>query len=380
MKTAKKINTSLALFFTKKTSLATWAQVGNLDRETALYKKLSERLKAVSFITYGGEKDKKFSDRLYNIKLMPVQWHKRQILTILELMLKYYPELRRTSILKTNQIQGAEIPIAIKKKFGKKLITRCGYLYSYCTKKKTKDKRKIEEAIQLEAKAFSSADLGIVTAKWQRDFVVENYNIDPEKVKIIPNYVLTDIFKPYSNFEKEFDLIYIGRSDEGKNLRSLLEALIFLKKKNKNLSLILIGGSYRDKFLRELAVQHKLNITFKDNVPNFKLPMFINKARVFILPSKYEGHPKSLIEAMGCGLPCIGCDVTGINEVIDHMETGYMCGADYKSIADALDAVAFDETLQKELGKNARDYVLSSYSFDRIFKMEMEALREVAEK
>jgi glycosyltransferase involved in cell wall biosynthesis len=371
-------NKRLALFFTKKISLGTWAQVGNLDRETALYKKLSEYLKEVSFVTYGGKEDKKFSDKLDNIKLMPIKWHKRQTLTILELMLKYYPELRRTNILKTNQIQGAEIPIWLKKRFGKKLITRCGYLHSYCTEKRTKDKRKIEEAIQLEAKAFSSADLGIVTAKWQRDFVVENYNIDPEKVKIIPNYVLTDIFKPYSGFEKEFDLIYVGRSDEGKNLRSLLEALIFLKKKNKNLSLILIGGSYRDKNLRELAVQYKLNITFKDNVPNFKLPMFINRAKVFILPSKYEGHPKSLIEAMGCGLPCIGCDVTGINEVIDHMETGYLCGTNYKSIADALDVVVFDKPLQKELGKNAREYVLSNYSFDKIFKMEKEALREVA--
>ena len=118
-------NTRLSLFFTKKTSLATWARVGNLERETALYKKLSRNLKEVSFITYGGKKDKKFSDRLHTIKLMPVQWHRREINTILELIMKYYPELRRTDILKTNQIRGAEIPIWVKKRFGKKLIVRC---------------------------------------------------------------------------------------------------------------------------------------------------------------------------------------------------------------------------------------------------------------
>ncbi len=371
-------DTTLTLFFTGGITLKTWAQVGNLNREVEIYRRLSNHLKRVNFVTYGDKQDKIYSNRIRDIKLLPIKWHKRQLLTILHLLLKHHPKIKDTDILKTNQISGSEIPIWIKKHFGKKLIVRCGYLHSYCTIKKTKDQKKIEKALQLESNAFFSADLGIVTAKWQKDIVVKNYKINPKKIRIIPNYVLTDIFKPYSGFEKEFDLIYIGRSDEGKNLRSLLKAINFLKKKNKNLSLILIGGSYRDKNLRELAVRYDLNVIFKDNIPNFKLPLFLNKSRIFILPSKYEGHPKSLIEAMGCGLPCIGCNVTGINEVIDHMETGYLCGVDYKSIADALDAVVFDETLQKKLGKNARDYILSNYSFDKIFKMEIEAIREVA--
>jgi glycosyltransferase involved in cell wall biosynthesis len=311
---------------------------------------------------------------------MSSKWHKRKAITLLDLMLKYYPEIRHTTVLKTNQIYGSEIPVWFKEKLGKKLIIRCGYLHSYCTQKQTTDKKKIEEAAQIEKKAFSSADLGIVTAKWQRDVVVKNYNIDPKKVKIIPNYVITDIFKPYSNFDKKFDLIYIGRSDEGKNLRSLLEALHYLKKKNKNLSLMLIGGSYRDKNLRELALQYNIDVTFKDNIPNFRLPILLNKARIFVLPSRYEGHPKSLIEAMGCGLPCIGCNVTGVKDVVNHMENGFLCGTDYESIAEAINLVTFDKTLQKKMGKNARDYVLSNYSLDKILKMEIEALKQVVEK
>lgn len=369
---------TLTFFFTAGIALKTWAQIGNLDREVEIYKRLSNHLKRINFITYGGKQDKIHSKRIGTIKLLPIKWYKRQPLTITHLLLKSLPEIINTDILKTNQISGSEIPIWIKKHFGKKLIVRCGYLHSYCTRKRTKNQEETKKAIQLEAKAFSSADLGIVTAKWERDFVVKNYNIDPKKVKIIPNYVVTDVFKPHPNIEKEFDLIYIGRSDEGKNLRSLLEALHFLKKKNKNLSLILIGGGYRDNKLRELASQYKLNVTFKDNVPNFELPFFLNKSRVFALPSKYEGHPKSLIEAMGCGLPSIGCDVTGINEVIDHMKTGYLCGTDYKSIADALNLVAFNGSLQKKIGKNARDYVMSNYSLEKILKMEIEAIREVA--
>jgi glycosyltransferase involved in cell wall biosynthesis len=373
-------NTHLALFFTKKTSLTTWYRVGNLDREIALYKKLAEILKEVKFITYGGHNDKKFSEILGRIKLISVRWHKSEINILIELILRHYPELRDTHLLKTNQIKGAEIPIWFKKRFGKTLIVRCGYLHSYFIKQKTNDQKEIENAVRLEKEAFTSADLGIVTSKWQKDIIIEDYNIDREKIKVIPNYVLTDVFKPYSDFKKDYDLIYVGRSREQKNLKSLLEALYHLKRKNKKLSILMIGGCSSDIELRKLATQYDLAITFKDNVPNFNLPIFLNKSKVFILPSKYEGHPKALIEAMSCGLPCIGSNVVGIKEVIKHKENGYLCTTDYKSITEAIEVVLADKSLRKTMGDNARKYVLSNCSLDIILKKELEVIKEVMEK
>lgn len=380
MQTSRKNSTSLTLFFTKKVGLKTWLRTGNFDREIALYKKLLENLKEVNFVTYGGKSDKKFMREPDNIKLMPVQWHEREINTVFELIMKYYPELRRTNVLKTNQIEGAGIPIWFKRRLGKKLITRCGYLHSYFVRESTTDKKKIETAVRLERNAFKSADLGVVTSNWQKDIVVENYNIAREKIKVIPNYVLTDIFKPNLFLSKEFDLIYVGRSNEQKNLNNLFEALYYLKRKNINLSLLMIGESYRDRKLRELAGKYSLNVTFRDNLPNFRLPLFLNRAKVFVLPSNYEGHPKSLIEAMSCGLPCIGSNVVGIKEDIRHMETGYLCNTDSESIAEAIDAVLPDESLRSYMGKNAREYILNNYSFDKISNKELAVIREVIEK
>jgi len=375
--TKKLEDTTLTLFFTGGVTLKTWAQVGNLDREVEIYKRLSNHLKRINFVAYGGKQDKIYSNRIGAIKLLPIKWYKRQPLTILHLLLKHHPEIRDTDIFKTNQIPGSEIPVWIKKHFGKKLITRCGYLYSYFVRKKATAKKEIENAVRLEKEAFTAADLGVVTSKWQKDIIIKDYNINREKIKVIPNYVLTDVFKPYLVSSKDFDLIYVGRSGEQKNLKNLFKALHCLKSKNKKVSLLMIGGSSRDRELRDITIQHNLDVTFKDNVPNFKLPLFLNRAKVFILPSNHEGHPKALIEAMSCGLPCIGCDVTGVNEVIDHMETGYLCNTNYESIAEAIDSVLFDELLHRHMGKNAREYVLSNYSLDKIFKMEMEALREV---
>jgi len=367
----------LTLFFTGDVSLKTWAGVGNLDRELEIYKRLSKKLKNVNMVTYGGKGDRVYAKNFGEINLLSTTWYNNSKLTVLHLLLKYLPQIFRSDILKTNQIPGSEIPIWIKKHFGKKLIVRCGYLHSYFIKNQSKDQKTINEAVRLEKEAFSYADMGIVTSSWQRDIIIKQYNIEPAKIKVIPNYVITNVFKPHPEIQKKYDLIFVGRSGSQKNISNLLEAIKYLKTKNKNISLLMIGGCCDNNEIREIVNQHRLNVTFKGNVPNFELPYVLNQAKVFILPSYYEGHPKALLEAMSCELPCIGSDVVGIKEDIQHMETGYLCKTDYKSIANAIETVLSDDYLRKEIGKSAREYIVKNYSIDKIFKKELEVIQEV---
>ncbi|ODS40540.1 MAG: hypothetical protein A7315_02585 [Candidatus Altiarchaeales archaeon WOR_SM1_79] len=376
----KREDTTLTLFFTGGVSLKTWADVGNLDRELGIYKRLSDKLKRVNFITYGGKQDEIYADNLGDIKLLPARWYSRRMFTTLHLLLKYYSELNDTDIIKTNQIPGSEIPLWFKKHLGKKLIVRCGYLHSRNTIKESKDEKVIRDAVELERNAFSAADMGIVTSTWQRDRIMEQYNLDPEKIKVIPNYVVTDVFKPHPEIKKNYDLVFVGRGGKEKNIDNLLKAMHYLKRKKRNISLLMVGGCYRDKKIKETANNYALDVTFKGNMPNFDLPYILNQARVFILPSYYEGHPKTLLEAMSCGLPCIGSDVTGIKEDIEHIKTGYLCDTDHESIANAIETVISDEALQKTIGKNAREYILKKYSIDQILEMELKVIREVIDK
>ena len=66
---------TLTLFFTGGVSLKTWVDVGNLDREIAIYEKLSHKMSEVNFLTYGGKEDKKYSDEIGNIDLLPTKWY-----------------------------------------------------------------------------------------------------------------------------------------------------------------------------------------------------------------------------------------------------------------------------------------------------------------
>jgi len=373
-------NTVLTLFFTGGVSLRTWVEIGNLDREVAIYKRLAQNLGKVNFVTYGGNQDRMISDRLDTVKLLPAVWHRRDIYTVAHLMLKYFPKLQDTDVIKTNQIIGSEVPIWFKKILRKKLIVRCGYLHSFFMKKISQDEKVIEDAVQTEKRAFRSADAGIVTSQWQKDLVIEQYKIDPEKIKVIPNYVVTDVFRPDSKTQKKYDLIFVGRGDEQKNVDNLLRAIQYLKIKNKSKSLLMVGQCSRNSESKKLVEKNGLNVTFKNNVPNIDLPPLLNQSKVFILPSFFEGHPKVLLEAMSCGLPCIGTRVRGIEEDIEHMKTGYLCDTDYESIAHAIETVLSNESLQRTIGKNAREYILREYDIDTVSDMELDVISEVVSR
>lgn len=370
-------NPVLTLFFTGGVSLKTWGEVGNLDREVELYKRLSNNLEKVNFITYGGNNDKVLSDRLGKIKLLPAVWHRSHIYTITHLLLRYFPQLQNTDVIKTNQIPGSEVPLWIKKTMRKKLIVRCGYLHSFFTKKLSKDEKEIDYAVQIEKKAFLSADAGIVTTQWQKDIVVDQYNVEQSKIKVIPNYVITDVFKPDSKTQKKYDLVFVGRGDGQKNIFNLLKAIQYLTTKKKNMSLLMVGKCCQNDEVKRIVEINNLNVTFKSNIPNLELPHSLNQAKVFILPSYYEGHPKVLLEAMSCELPCIGTKVSGIEEDLEHMKTGYLCATDYESIAHAIEEVISNDSLRRTIGKNAREYILRRYAVDIVSDMELDVIRTV---
>jgi glycosyltransferase involved in cell wall biosynthesis len=263
----------------------------------------------------------------------------------------------------------------LKKVFRKKLIARCGFLHGFFTRQQTDDPRRIADAEALEKTAFGQADMVVVTSGWQKQIVAGDYGIRLDKIKVIPNYVVTDTFKPDLAAAPSFDLVFAGRSHSQKNLPNLFEALRMLKARGKSYSLNMIGGCCNDPELVRLA--EGLDITFSGNKPTGELPGVLNGARAFVMPSHYEGHPKALLEAMSCGIACIGADVPGIREDIRHMDNGYLCRTTPESIAGAIETVCGSDEIRAKLGGNARRYIVDNYDIGRIVELELDAIREV---
>jgi glycosyltransferase involved in cell wall biosynthesis len=141
----------------------------------------------------------------------------------------------------------------------------------------------------------------------------------------------------------------------------------------------LVGdGSLRSELetlARELRIAER--VTFAGRTPHSHLPEVLNRAQVFALTSRYEGHPKALIEAMACGLAVVGTDVDGIRDVIRHEETGLLCPPTPEGVAVALRRLLESAALRNKLRRAARECVVLEYSLERIVERELNLLAEV---
>ena len=81
----------------------------------------------------------------------------------------------------------------------------------------------------------------------------------------------------------------------------------------------------------------------------------LKEADVFVLSSEWEGLPRSVIEAMASGLPVVGTDVNGTNELVIHGETGLLVPVrDPKALARSISMLLLDAELRREMGRRGR--------------------------
>ena len=102
-----------------------------------------------------------------------------------------------------------------------------------------------------------------------------------------------------------------------------------------------------------------------------------NAADVFVLPSLSENLPNTIMEAMACGVPCVGFRVGGIPEEIDHRQNGYV--AEYRSADDLARGIRWilTEADYDTLSKNAVHKVAQNYSQQSVALKYIEVYRQL---
>ena len=363
----------LTLFFSKNISLQYWKESGMLDREVALYKKHAEKGITPHFITYDRTASKDITNKIPFAHIHNNRWHLPKYLYYTLLPVLHWKHLKKTNIIKTNQISGSLPALQASKLYRKPLIARCGYILSeFMEKKYGRNARRTRRALALEQKLFSKAGAIIVTTEAMKQNITKRIPGTEKKITILPNYVNTELFKPLAT-EKKFDLIFIGRFSEQKNLEALLTAI-----DNTGCTALIIGNGSNEQALRQKHPSP--NIHWKKNVANSDLPLWLNKSKIFILPSHYEGHPKVLIEAMACGCAVIGTNVPGIREVIEDRVTGILSKKDPESLSYAITKLLDNQHLRQELGQSARAFALQHYSVDSLADIEYNIIKKAVKK
>lgn len=362
---ASKKTTRIAVFFTHGVSLELWEQRGMFSREVTFYEELARELGEVWFFTYG-RNDARFASKLgTQIRLFPKRLPVPNLLYAILLPFLYWRELSQVQALRIHQLAGAIPAVITHWLMRKPLIVRGGFQWLTFARKQGASKLKQQGISIIERLSYRSANVIIHTTQADATFVQNRYGIRPEKIQVIPNFVDTDLFTPISTPKRPQSLCFVGRFEEQKNLYNLLDAI-----EGSQIHLVLYGDGSLKSELEHRAKQLNIHVSFMGRIANEELPYALNTCEACILPSWYEGNPKVLLEAMSCGLPCIGTNVEGIASLIKDGETGLLCDPSSPSIAQAIHTLFADQDLRNRLGHTARTHILESASLTQVIQRE----------
>jgi glycosyltransferase involved in cell wall biosynthesis len=365
----------LVVFFSRGMSLDGWRRAGILDRELALYRMLTPHLEHLSFVTYGGAEDTALAPRLSGIQVLPNRWRLPSNLYSVLAPVIHRRALGRATIFKTNQVNGAWCAVIAKRLYGKKLVVRCGFLWSDFVARLHSGTWRVASARRLERYACQAADAVVVAAEADRDTIITRYGVDAGRVLVIPNYVDTTVFRPMPEVVREpGHVIFVGRLEDQKNVLALVNAVADLP----CATLTVVGDGPLRTRLEAAARRRPGAVTFLGARPQAELPALLSRAAVFALPSHYEGNPKALIEAMACGVAVAGARVPGIREIVIDGETGYLCGTSAGEIKACLQALLDDEALRDRLGAGGLAYARSHCTLQAAAERELALLQSLA--
>lgn len=182
----------------------------------------------------------------------------------------------------------------------------------------------------------------------------------PEKCRVFPNAVNSKLFHLMDKTlarEKlgcsvsDFIVAYCGRFNHRKGVSRVSDAIKVLG--DNNVKSIFIGG-LADNYGKEPDCP---NIIFKGRLSHDRIPLYLNAADVFVLPTLAEGCPNSVIEAMACGLPIISSDLPFNYDILDDTNSILIDPMDVTEIAEAIRRMKSDEEFRRRLRMGAIDSV-----------------------
>lgn len=132
--------------------------------------------------------------------------------------------------------------------------------------------------------------------------------------------------------------------------------------------------------LKSLAKEKALQVKITERVEHSLLPQHINGSKIYVNLAEWEGHPKTLIEAMACGCACIGAKSPGIDNLILDGETGVLVEPQPHQIRSAIEKLLKNKQLRQKLGENARNYALEHFSLEKVFDQYKNVFNEVLAK
>jgi glycosyltransferase involved in cell wall biosynthesis len=207
--------------------------------------------------------------------------------------------------------------------------------------------------------------------------------LPPDKLIQIPNGVDTALFHPVDdtlrrairsrlNLPQDTQLVvFIGRIGYRKGVDTLLRAWATVVEKHPDAWLVLVGpiGGDGPILAAKPPIERQLQETSQTLALGYQTNVqdYLQAADAFVLPTRLEGLPNALLEAMAAGLPCIASDIGGNTDLITDEKNGLLFEAeDVEQLISALLRLLNDDAERHMLGRCARETVKANYSMDQV--------------
>ena len=221
------------------------------------------------------------------------------------------------------------------------------------------------------------ADAITVTGKKSKEFLVSD-GIKSSLIHILPNSIDTELFKS-DREDTYFDIISLGRLSSEKELQNLLKIAAELKKEIPKIKVGIAGkGSEKGKLkslINELFLQDNVELVgFVDDIAQF-----YNSGKIFVLTSSTEGLPRTVIEAMACGVPSVASNVGDMEDIIIDGENGFLVNK-YDDIDDYVTKISIllsDKNKYKQFSQNGIRVSREKFSYHAATKVWESVINEV---
>ena len=217
----------------------------------------------------------------------------------------------------------------------------------------------------------------VACSNWLKELALKSKLTINHNVSAIANPINTETYKPKDKatlrqamklpINKKIILFAAAKvSDKRKGIDYLIEASKIIAQKAHNNCMFIIAGGNSKEIINQLALP-TVSVGY---VASSEMPNLYNAVDLFVTPSLQENLPNTIMESMACGTPCVGFNIGGIPEMIDHKQNGYV--ANYRDAQDLANGLMWVLESTETLAKNAHNKVMKQYSEEIIAKRYIE--------
>lgn len=231
-------------------------------------------------------------------------------------------------------------------------------------------KRKIRKRFERASRVV------LLSEEWREAFVGKGI-CAPGKVAVLHNAV--DVPSRVSDVRVNRDVLFLGRLGSRKSPDVLLRAAETVLSSHPEVR-FRFGGDGDIAHYAALAAELGIsgNCEFLGWTTGADKEEAIRKSRIYCLPSKHEGMPMSVLEAMSYGLVTISTPVGGVPQVIKDGVNGYLMPIDDSEyLAERINALLDDSDLAERIGREGRKMIQESFSMDAFSRKLIDIYKEV---